>query len=96
MAKDKAPVKKKVPSAVKRNIQAEKKRLINRSFRSRVRTAVRSFEDSLKEKNEEKIQEQLSNVYSLMDKGVKRGVFQRNKASRTKARFAARIAKLSA
>ena len=78
------------PSAQKRDLQSEKKRLRNRSFKSRVRTAVRGLEDAIPQGDAAKIQENLSAVYSLMDKGVKLGVFKRNKASRSKARLAAR------
>jgi small subunit ribosomal protein S20 len=78
------------PTALKREIQNEKRRLINKAFQSRVRTAVRRFEESLAAKDSAHIQTQLNEVYSLMDKGVKRGVFQINKASRTKSRLTAR------
>lgn len=90
--KKKAAVKK--PSALKRDIQAEKRRLRNRSFRSSVLTAIRGFESALAQKAEpEAIKTKLNTVYSLMDKGVKRGVYKENKASRTKSRMSARLAK---
>lgn len=78
------------PSAQKRVLQSEKHRLRNREHKSRVRTAIRGFDETLTKGNNEAIQEKLSEVYSLMDKGVKAGVFKPNKASRTKARLAAR------
>lgn len=91
MAKDKAPAKKvKRPTALKRDIQNEKRRLRNKSFKSQVRTAVRSFEDVVAKGEAEAIKLKLDAVYSLMDKGVKKGVFKLNKASRTKSRLAAR------
>lgn len=77
------------PSAQKRDQQSEKRRMRNRIFKSRVRTAVRYFDEAVS-KRDGNVQEQLSAVYSLMDKGVKQGVFKQNKASRTKARLAAR------
>ena len=97
MAEEKAPQKKKEtnvrqPSALKRDIQSEKRRLRNRSYRSSVLSAVRSFETSLEKKEApESIKTKLNEVYSLMDKGVKKGVFKANKASRTKSRLTARI-----
>jgi small subunit ribosomal protein S20 len=78
------------PTALKRDIQHNKRRLINKAFKNSVRTALRRFEDVLASKNNEDIKTELNNVYSLMDKGVKRGVFKINKASRTKSRFTAR------
>ena len=38
------------PMAEKRMLQNEKKRLVNKAFKSRVRTAVREFEKTLNEK----------------------------------------------
>lgn len=83
--------KTKRPTAIKRDLQNEKRRLQNKSFKSTVRTAVRSFEESLKAGDKTVLQERLSQVYSLMDKGVKKGVYKVNKASRTKARFNAKV-----
>lgn len=96
MAKEKDDAKKVVkerqPSAKKRDLQSEKNRLRNRSFKSRVRTAVRDLEEALPKGDTANVQTRLNEVYSLMDKGVKTGVFKANKASRTKARMAARAA----
>lgn len=82
-----APKKKKVPTALKRMKQNAKENLRNRSFKSRVRTAIRAFETALSAKDKEKMQTALNSVYSLMDKGVKNGVYKKNKAARTKARM---------
>lgn len=86
--------KTKRPSALKRNLQSEKRRLSNRSFRSSVNTAIRSLEGSLSKKEESaKIQSQLQEIYSIVDKGVKRGIFKPQKAARTKSRLSLRCAK---
>ena len=77
------------PSALKRDLQNQKRRLRNRSHRAQVLTAIRSFESSLVKK--EPAEEKLRTIYSLMDKGVKKGVFKKNKAARTKSRLAARL-----
>lgn len=88
MADDKAAENKKEkrPTALKRDIQAEKRRLHNKQFRSSVKTAMRVLEGAIK--NKENTKEKLSSLFSLMDKGVKTGVFKQNKADRTKSRFA--------
>lgn len=90
--KEKAKVKR--PTALKRDLQNEKARLRNRAFKSQVRTAIRHLEDSLEKNDSTAAKEQLNTAYSLMDKGVKRGVFKLNKAIRTKSRLAARVAKI--
>jgi small subunit ribosomal protein S20 len=90
---DAAKVKKvKRPTAQKRVLQSEKRRLNNKIFTSSVRTAMRHFDESLQKGDPSVITERLNEVYSLMDKGVQRGIYKINKASRTKARFAARSA----
>ena len=84
--------KTKRPSALKRDMQNQKQRLRNRSYRSEVLTAVRSLTSSIENKEAaETTKAKLNAIYSLMDKGVKKGVFKANKAARTKSRLAARI-----
>lgn len=90
-AKKKEEGKVKRPSALKRDLQNEKSRLRNRSHRASVLTSLRSLETAIAEKGATK--EKLSALYSLMDKGVKKGVFKPQKAARTKSRLAARVAK---
>ena len=82
------------PSALKRDLQAEKRRLRNRSFRSSVSTAIKALETALTKKEEPaKIQSQLREIQSIVDKGVKKGIYKLNKGSRTKSRLVARSAK---
>ena len=102
MAQDK-PVDKKAektaavkrPSALKRDLQNEKRRLRNRSFRSSVSTAIRSLDESLSQKvGPEAIKAKLQEIYSIVDKGVKGGVFKPRKGARTKSRLSARCSKV--
>lgn len=94
MAKEEAKkTKERRPTAQKRDIQNEKRRLRNRAFRSSVRTSIRHLEEAIEKGDEALTKERLSTAYSLMDKGVKRGVFKINTANRTKSRLAARAAK---
>lgn len=80
------------PQAEKRAIQSEKRRLINKNFKSSVRTAIRKFEEELAKGDAAVTKKNLNEVYSLMDKGVKRGVYKLNMASRTKSRLTAKAA----
>ena len=102
MAEDKAPAAKekkaegktRKPSALKRDLQSEKRRLRNRSYRASVLTSIRALESSMTQKEApEGVKTKLNAIYSLMDKGVKSGIFKPNKAARTKSRLAARCAK---
>ena len=80
------------PSALKNDLQYERRRLRNRSYRTTVNTAIRNFQNSLDTKEPaESVKTKLNLVCSLMDKGVKKGIFKLNKAARTKSRFTARV-----
>jgi small subunit ribosomal protein S20 len=97
MAKDQAKKKEaktKKPSALKRDGQNEKNRIRNRSYRASVLTSIRSLESSIAQHDApEIVKNKLNDIYSIMDKGVKKGIFKPQKASRTKSRLAARCAK---
>ncbi len=82
------------PQAIKRDIQNEKRRLQNRAYRSKTSSAIRALEAHLAS-NPAASKEQLSTLYSLVDKGVKTGIFKQNKASRVKARFSKKINSLA-
>lgn len=83
---DEKKEKTKRPTAVKRDIRNEKRRMINKSFKSNVRTTVNQFHEAVKSGEKEGVEIKLNTLYSVLDKGVKRGVFKRNKAARLKAR----------
>ncbi|MCB1180958.1 MAG: 30S ribosomal protein S20 [Chlamydiia bacterium] len=93
MAKEEVKKKVKTRTAEKRNLQNEKRRLINKSFKSQTRTVVRHFEEALKSRDRGTIDERLRSVYSYMDQGVKRGIYKLGKASRIKARATAKVTK---
>ena len=91
MAKEQAKKKKeKVSTAIKRDLQSEKSRLRNKVYRSKVRTAIRAFEDVLPKGDQAVVTEKLNEAYSSLDKCVQKGVYKLNKVSRTKSRLAAR------
>jgi len=79
------------PTALKRDLQNDKRRLQNRVTRANVKTAVRKYETSLQAKDSDLSRTHLNAVYSVIDKACKKGVYTRNKANRSKARLAARM-----
>lgn len=95
MAKEEKAKKVKRPTAEKRDITNEKKRMGNRMFKSQVRTAIKDFEAALSTGETKEAEGAINQVYSMMDRGVKRGVFKQNKANRLKSRAKAKVAKLS-
>ena len=91
--KDQKKVKR--SSRLKRLDQSIENRDRNRAYAAKTRTAMKKLETSVTSGNESNIQELLSDVYSLLDKAVKKGMLKINKASRDKAK-ASRIAAKSA
>ena len=88
MAEAEQKKKVKISTAIKRCKQNSKKNLINKSFKSKAKTAIKQYNEAIKAKEDSKVVEKkLSEVCSLMDKGVKRGVYKQNKADRLKSRF---------
>ncbi len=86
--------KTKRPTPLKRDIQNAKRALSNKSFKSQVRTAIRSLDAAVQSKDKKILSQRLQSIYSLMDKGVKRKIIKSNKANRTKASATAKAAGL--
>ncbi len=78
------------PSALKRMRQAEKKRLRNHSYKSKVKTAVKKFLEAADQKTVE-AQGFLREATSLLQTGVSKGIFHKNTASRTVSRLSKRL-----
>lgn len=85
--KEKKEAKVRRPTALKRDMQNERRRLANRSFRAEVSTAIRALKSSAQKGDKAVVKDQLSAVYSLIDKGVKTGNYKSNKAARDKSRL---------
>lgn len=94
MAEEKK-AKQKRPTAEKRLIQAEKKRQINKAFKSKMRTTVRRFHESVSAGDRTQVDAALSECYGMLDRAVKRGILKLNKAGRDKSRLAAKAAKVA-
>lgn len=93
MTENSKPQKPKKPTAKKRVIQSQKRNLINKAFKSRVRTSLNKLTDFAEKKDKESLTQELNTINSLMDKGVKRGIYKQNKANRVKSNAAKLVAK---
>ena len=83
---DKKQIKK--PTAVKRVIQNQKKNLRNKSFKAKLRSAVRALKTARSEKESEaNIQTKLNDVYSLVDVATKKGLYKTGKAAKIKSKI---------
>ncbi len=74
-------------SSEKRMRQNEKRRLINRSSRSRLRTIIKKLREALSANNADEMQTLLPSTISAIDKAVQKGVLHRNAAARYKSRL---------
>ena len=83
-----------IKSALKRIQVAERNRLRNKSYRSTVKTLTKRYFEALDAYSAdpspatmETVEQALSNVFSKIDKAVKRGVYHRNAGARRKSRL---------
>ena len=79
-------------SAEKRMRQNEKRRLVNRNNRGRLRTGIKKLRAAL-EGDAGTLQTLLPETISLIDKAVQKGVLHRNAAARHKSRLTVRANK---
>ena len=75
-------------SAEKRVRQSEKRRAINRSNRTKVRTYIKKLRTALDSKQD--AQSVLPETMSVIDKAVQKGVLHANAAARYKSRLTVR------
>ena len=77
-------------SAEKRMRQNEKRRVINRGNRTKVRTYIKKLRTALDAGNADEIQRVLPEAISVIDKSVQKGVLHANAAARYKSRLTVR------
>ena len=77
-------------SSEKRVRQSEKRRVINRGNRSKVRTYIKKVRAALDSGKTEEIQSVLPEALSVIDKSVQKGVMHKNAAARYKSRLTVR------
>lgn len=85
-----------IKSAIKRVKTNEKRRALNASQRSALRTAVKSADQALASSDVEAAKVALINASKKLDKAVTKGLIHKNAASRKKSRLAKKLNALSA
>ena len=78
-------------SAEKRVRQSEKRRVINRGNRSKVRTYIKKVRTALDSGKNDEIQSALPETISVIDKAVQKGVMHKNAAARYKSRLTLKV-----
>ena len=80
---------KRIKSGLKRRRQNEVRRLRNRAVRTRVRNAVKALRAAIAGADAATVKELLPRTVSVIDGGVRKGVFHRNTAARFKSHLTA-------
>ena len=78
-------------SAEKRVRQNDRRRVVNRSNRTKLRTSIKNLRSALKGTEAAKVDALLPKTVSEIDKAVQKGVLHRNAAARHKSRLTARV-----
>jgi small subunit ribosomal protein S20 len=81
------------PSALKAHRQSVRRRNRNRSNKSALRTALKSFDSLIQEGKTKEAGDALPGLYSCVDKAVRQGALQKNAAARHKSRLTQRLHK---
>ena len=79
-------------SAERRMRNSARKRLQNRSVKSRLKTFERAYADAIESGKKEDASAAYRKLSSAFDKAAKSGVIHKGKANRKKSRLAARLA----
>lgn len=77
----------KVGSAAKRHRQSEKRRLRNRTVRSKVRTGTRKFLEAFQANEKDTAEKRYIELTKLIDSAASKGIYPRNTAARKKSRL---------
>ena len=80
-----------IKSAKKRVLVTEKKALENKAMRSRMRNAVRKFNDAIDTLKLEEAEKMLPSLMSVIDEAAAKGVIHKNTAANKKSRLSARL-----
>lgn len=79
----------------KRDITNNKKRLLNASFKSSLKTAIKNFEVAVEAGNKAQATEAFKFACKKLDKAVVRGVYHKNNVARQKSNLAKALNKMA-
>jgi len=83
------------PSALKRAKQNKVRRLRNASMKSRIKTGVKQYLQTLEVPSQESAQPALIQAISLIDRAKSKGILHRRTASRKISRLSKKLNKIS-
>jgi len=84
-----------IKSAIKRVKVSKKQHIINVAYKSKVRTLIKNFENSLASENLEGTKQYYQKCISALDKAAQKGILQKNTVSRKKSLLSKKLLNLS-
>ena len=81
-----------IKSQIKRNRQNEKRRVRNRFYAGRARTAVKKARLAMDKGTPESAEQATREAISALDKAAEKGIIHKNNAARRKSRLMKRLA----
>ncbi len=88
--------KRKLTSAQKRAKQNEKRRLRNKSYRTRIKNVCKSVEMAVAENNAPKAKDAVLEAIKVLDRCAGKKIIHKNKAARKKSRLLKKVKALEA
>lgn len=82
-------------SVIKRQKQADRKHLINKSVKSALKTITKKVEQAAAEKKADAAKEALIKVMKAYDKASSQGIVHKNTASRKISRLSMKVSKIT-
>ncbi|MGE5807573.1 MAG: 30S ribosomal protein S20 [Nitrospirota bacterium] len=82
-------------SAIKRQKQAEKKHLVNKSVKSALKTLAKKVEQSASAKNSDAAKEALAKAMKAYDKAASQGIVHKSTASRKISRLSTKVGRIA-
>ncbi len=83
-------------SVIKRQKQAEKKHLVNKSVKSSLKTLAKKVEQAAAEKKADAAKEALVNAMKAYDKAASQGILHKKTVSRKISRLSTKVSKITA
>jgi small subunit ribosomal protein S20 len=82
-------------SVIKRQKQADKQQLINKSAKSMLKTLAKKVEQAVKAKNADVAKTAMVNAMKAYDKAASKGILHKNTASRKISRLSTQVRKIT-
>jgi len=83
------------PSALKKHRRDERKRLINRQSRSKMRNKIKVLRKKISTGEKEEVQKLYPQVVSIIDQTIRKGTIHKNTGARYKSRLTASMKKVA-